>query len=76
MKSGKRIQKSIQKIENSDYDGSSISPILERKLDSVTAGLGPAFLNILHTISYENASTIADYILAMKTEANLSDSYR
>lgn len=75
-KSGRRIRKSIQKIENSDYDGSSFSPTLERKLEGVTAGLGPAFLKVLHTISYGNASTIADYILAMKTETNLSDSYR
>jgi hypothetical protein len=31
---------------------------------------------LLLFISHENASTIAEYILAMKTEINLSDHYR
>lgn len=73
-KSGKRTRKSIQKAEQGGYDGSSFSPNLERKLESITAGLGPAFFNILHTISDDNVSTVANYILEMKTEANLSDS--
>jgi hypothetical protein len=45
------------------------SPILERKLETITSGLGQAFLTALQTISYDNSSTIADYILAMRTES-------
>ena len=69
----KRVQLSIQKKDDCDYVS---SPGLDRKLKDITAGSRPAYLNVLHTVSNDNASTIADYILAMKTETNLSDSYR
>lgn len=69
----KRVHLSIQKKDDCDY---VFSPGLDRKLKDITAGSRPAYLNVLHTVSNDNASTIADYILAMKTETNLSDSYR
>jgi integrase len=52
------------------------SPTLEHQIENITDGLRSGFLNLLHTISHENASTITEYILAMKTEINLSDHYR
>jgi hypothetical protein len=67
-------QKSILKGE--DNAKPILSPILERKLETVTSGLRQASFTGLQTITYDNSSTIADYILAMKTETNLSDNYR
>jgi hypothetical protein len=52
---------------------------LDRKIEDVTAGLRPESYKILYKISYsseENALTIVNYILAMKTEINPSDNYR
>jgi hypothetical protein len=68
----KVIQKSIQKIDNS-Y---AFSPILQAKLQDITDGIIPAYLNMLYGMSEVNASTIADYTLTMKTETNLSNNYR
>jgi integrase len=49
---------------------------LDRKIEDATAGLGPQFSRDLHSISEDNALTIANYILAMRAEINLSDAYR
>src|SRR5919106_1119765 len=59
-----------------DYDKVCFSPTLERKWEDITSGILPLYPRVLRTISHDNASTIADYILAMKTETNLSDHYR
>jgi hypothetical protein len=48
----------------------------ERKIDEVTAGLCPEYSRLLYTLTVQNALFIADYILSMKTEVNLSDNYR
>ena len=61
----------------SRYDAANI--FLDRKIEDVTAGLRPESSKILYKISYsseENALTIVNYILAMKTEINPSDNYR
>jgi hypothetical protein len=51
--------------------------IANRKIDLATAGLQPfIFKDITQNVSPENALTIAEYILAMKTETNVSDDYR
>ena len=53
------------------------NPLFDRKVDLVTAGLREGHANYLrHQVSQENALIICNYILAMKTEINLSDSYR
>ena len=62
--------------DNNDYVKMRLSPALERKWEDITAGIKLVYFRVLRTISHENASTIADYILAMKTETNLSDHYR
>ena len=49
---------------------------LDRKIDEVTAGLRQGYTKNLYSISVQNALSIVDYILAMKTEVNLSDHYR
>ncbi len=49
---------------------------LDRKIEEATIGLRPEFSRDLHSISEENALTIANYILAMKVEINLSNAYR
>jgi integrase len=52
---------------------------LDRNIEDVTAGLPPSFSKALYEISSsseENALSIVNYILAMKTEINPSDNYR
>ncbi|MGC1933221.1 MAG: site-specific integrase [Candidatus Nitrosopolaris sp.] len=51
-------------------------PLFDRKIDSITSGIRREYSRGLHEISKENALTIADYILAMRTETNLCDHYR
>jgi hypothetical protein len=51
--------------------------ILDRKIDLATAGLHHfIFKHITQKISPENALSIVEYILAMKVETNISDTYR
>ena len=68
----KAVQKSIQKIDNS-Y---TFSSILERKLQNIIDDIRPAYLKMLYAVPEVNATTIADYILTMKAEINLSGSYK
>jgi integrase/recombinase XerD len=54
----------------------SPSPLLDRKIDEITAGLPASFNKNLRSISEGNAATIIDYITALKVEINPSDNYR
>ena len=54
----------------------SQSAVLDRKIDEISAGLQASFNRNLRSISEANAVTIINYITTMKTEINLSDSYR
>jgi hypothetical protein len=49
---------------------------IHRKIEEVTARLTPSWTKILLIVPEEIASIIADYIKVMKSEVNLSDSYR
>ncbi|MGN6631581.1 MAG: hypothetical protein ACTHKP_05010, partial [Nitrososphaeraceae archaeon] len=55
----------------------SYQTIVNRKIDLATAGL-PSFIfkDITQNVSPENALNIVEYVLAMKIETNISDSYR
>jgi integrase len=51
--------------------------LFDLKIEMATAGLIPYYSRrLLKEVTKENALTIAKYILAMKTEINLSDHYR
>src|SRR5438093_1719086 len=51
--------------------------VANRKIDLATAGLHPfIYKDLTQNISSENATKIAEYILTMRTETNLSDTYR
>ena len=52
------------------------SPLLDRKIEQISAGLPASSANNLRSISEDNASTIVKYISVMKVETNLSDHYR
>jgi hypothetical protein len=54
------------------YDDS----LFERKIEDVTSGLIYYYRKLLYSISQENAWTIANYIMSMRTEMNLTDNYR
>ncbi|MGA7543174.1 MAG: hypothetical protein WBW34_08955, partial [Nitrososphaeraceae archaeon] len=60
----------------SQSQSQSQSAILDRKIDEISAGLQASFNRNLRSISEANAVTIINYITTMKTEINLSDSYR
>jgi integrase len=71
------VQADLKLINNEGRYNANI--FLDRKIEDVTAGLRPEFSKTLYKIassSEENALTIVNYILAMKTEINLSDNYR
>jgi integrase len=50
--------------------------LFERMIEVVTSGLIPYYQKLLYKISQDNASTIVDYIMSMRTEVNLADNYR
>lgn len=51
--------------------------IFDRKLHAATSDLRRFYHNILvERVPRQNAQVIIDYILAMKTETNISDNYR
>jgi hypothetical protein len=53
------------------------NPLFDQKLDIATEGLEPYYLEHLKTrLSKENALTIANYILSMKVETNLSVNHK
>jgi integrase len=74
------IQKQKTKEIINNYNNDS-NALFERKLENVTEGLSHNCFNWLKKIANnnnnkENATIIANYIMSMKTETNLSDSYR
>jgi hypothetical protein len=52
------------------------SSLLQRRIEEISAGLQKASCDKLLSISEYNAATIVEYIIAMKSEINLSDNYR
>jgi hypothetical protein len=59
--------------------GQGQNSLFDRKIDLITAGLQPYLNRCLqdeNQVSRANALTIYNYIIAMKTEINLSDNYR
>ena len=52
------------------------SLLFERKLETVTEGLTREYHNLFNILSKEDALTLMDYIISLKTEINPSDNYR
>ena len=62
---------------NNNIDGDD--PLFERKIQNATEGLSHDCFNWLERVANgnkDNVIVIANYIMSMKTETNLSDSYR
>ena len=49
---------------------------IHRKIEIVTEGLEEEYRRCFTKMSQDNATSVADYVLSMKYEANLSDNYR
>lgn len=64
--------------ENNLFDAvtSNNDTLIDIKIGLITEGLTPFFATRLKNLPQENALTIVDYIISMKNEINLSDSYR
>jgi hypothetical protein len=56
-------------------DDSSVI-LLDTKIDEICTGLQPSFNRRLRSVCDDNLKTIVRYVIAMKTETNLSDHYR
>jgi integrase len=54
----------------------NISSLLDRKIEEISAGLQKSYSDKLHVVSEYNATTIVEYITAMKSEVNPSNNYR
>jgi integrase/recombinase XerD len=67
---------SKEQEQQSQQQGSLQPLFIDRRIEEVTAGLRQGYTKNLYSISVQNALSIADYILALKTEVNLSDHYR
>lgn len=52
------------------------APLLDRKIEEITAGLSGVYSKNLLYASENNAPVIIEYIAALKIEINLSDNYR
>jgi integrase/recombinase XerD len=52
------------------------SPLLERKIEEIGAGLPASYSLHLRSAGQNNVKVIINYIVAMKSEVNLSDHYR
>jgi hypothetical protein len=52
------------------------SILFERKLETATEGLTREYHNQFNNLSKEDALTLMDYIISLKTEVNPSDNYR
>jgi hypothetical protein len=63
-------------ISNNISTVPSSDALFDRKIDLITEGIEPFFGSRLRELSEHNAPTIANYILSMKNEINLSDGYR
>jgi hypothetical protein len=63
-------------LSQSKVSTTSSSPLLDRKVEEITAGLSARYAKQLHSISEGNSAIIVEYIVAMKSEVNLSDHYR
>jgi hypothetical protein len=53
-----------------------LSPILERQISEITAGLSNTYLRNLCTLSEDNIRTIIRYVNAVKVEVNSATNYR
>jgi len=77
------MQKQNTKEINTKTSNSDTDPLFERKLENATEGLSHDCFNWLKKVANddqhnnkENAVVIANYIMSMNAETNLSDNYR
>jgi integrase/recombinase XerD len=61
-------------VEEKSYPSSLL--FFDRKIEAAIVGLPREYSKLLNNISNNNALIIANYIISMKTEINLSDNYR
>jgi integrase len=59
-----------------DITNDNENELLDRKILEATAGLRTCYAKVLYILTEENATIIADYISALKTEVNPTDHYR
>jgi len=73
-----RTKEDVTIIKDNNYYNchNKATVYLDGDIEDVCAGLQSQYSKCLSSISEENAFTISNYIKTMRTEINLSDSYR
>jgi hypothetical protein len=51
----------------------NISPLLDRKIEEICAGISSSYSLHLRSVGQNDVKVIVDYIVTMKSEVNLSD---
>jgi predicted nucleotide-binding protein (sugar kinase/HSP70/actin superfamily) len=57
-------------------DNNQIPPALDRLIDEITADMSKVCGKNLRTLSLENLKMVVNYVIALKTEVNLSTHYK
>lgn len=73
------INQQEQQLDYHPEQSNASDPLLDRNIEYTASGLVPYYSNVLGKVTLsnkENALTIISYINALRTEVNLSDSYR
>jgi integrase/recombinase XerD len=60
----------------SSTTAANISPLLDRKIEEISAGISASYSLHLRSVGQYNVTVIIEYIVSMKSEVNLSDHYR
>jgi hypothetical protein len=70
------VKKRLSKVHYRLSHHPMLTPLFDRRIDLITEGIDAFFGSILREILEDNALTIFNYVLSMRSEINLSDGYR
>jgi hypothetical protein len=70
------VKKRLYKSSLSPVSPPDANSLFDRRIDLLTEGIDAFFGSILREILEDNALTIFNYVLSMRSEINLSDGYR
>ena len=69
------VKKRLSKSSLSPISPPDANSLFDRRIDLVTEGIDSFFASILREILADNALTIVNYVLSMRSEINIFDGY-
>ena len=69
------VKKRLSKSSLSPISPPDANSLFDRRIDLVTEGIDSFFASILREILANNALTIVNYVLSMRSEINIFDGY-